>query len=334
MLFQTHAETLLTPDGWRLPLRRFVPLERRDDVPVLCIHGHATNGWSWYGGPGRGVVGGLVEAGREVWTVDLRGAGTTFGPRRWAPVRIADKLTLDVPAAIRHVLAAGSAGRRHASMIDVVGHSLGGVMVYLLALARDPIASRIRRAVTIGSPLRVPEATVPAALRGRTASRLVGRLHRLPVCGIAASLGRHAPLSAFPTHFAPGSITAETFRAFMGQGVTDIYGPELAELAAWVRAGDARVLHPSLALGGAPGRLPFPTRFIVGAEDGLTTAESVVETRARLGGEESDLHVLPGFRHADVLIGLRATAEVAPRVAGWLAAREPAEPIVREALTA
>lgn len=323
MMFETRVETVTTADGWRLPLRRFTPSLRSDPTPVLCVHGHATNGWSWWGGPERGVVGGLLADGREVWTVDLRGAATTEGPRRRAPVRIADKLLEDLPAAVRHVLDRQPASAGGA--LDVVGHSLGGVMIYLLGLAGDPVAAHIRRAVTIGSPLRVPESSIPAPLLGRGMSSVVKRLHRLPVCGLAATLGRHTPIAAMSTHFAPGEVGKQTLAGFMRHGVTDVFGPELTELAAWVREGDARVLHPGLTTRDAPGRLPFPTRFIVGAQDGLTTAHSVTETHALIGGDdlsagvESDLHVLPGFRHADVLIGRRAPTEVAPRVAAWLA---------------
>lgn len=307
--------TFSTRDGWRLALRRFQPAVLADDVPVLCVHGHATNGWSWYGGPGGGVVGALTAAGRDVWAIDLRGAASSSGPRRGASVRIADKASVDLPTAIEAVLA-----RTGATGIDLVGHSLGGVMIYLLGLAGHPVAARVRRAVTVGSPLAVPSGVVPAPLRARAAARAVGLLGRLPVCGIAASFGRHAPMSALPTHFDPARMDAATYAGFMRHGVCDVFGAELSELSAWVRARDARVLWPGLSTGGAPGRLPFPTRFLVGADDGLTTAPSVAMTHRVIGGEASDLHVLPGYRHADILVGRDARADVGGLVGEWLAA--------------
>ena len=321
----THELEITTEDGWRLRLERFTPAIHADRTPVLCIHGHATTAWTWRGGPGGGLVGALVDAGREVWTVDLRGTATATPPRRGAPVRVADKVTLDLPAAIAHVLSLGRPG----GGVDLVGHSLGGVMIYLLGLSDDPLAQRVRRAVTIGSPLAAPGARVPSPLLGRTAGAVVGRIGRLPVCGLAARLGRHAPRSAFPTHFAAGAVDLEAFDGFMRHGVSDIYGPELVELARWLRSGDARVMHPGLSVAAPPAPLPFPTRFIVGADDTVTTATSVTAAHAQLG-RDGDLHVVSGYRHGDILIGRRVRADVAPLVVGWLktapASRRPRRP--------
>ncbi|PKN54028.1 MAG: hypothetical protein CVU56_28755, partial [Deltaproteobacteria bacterium HGW-Deltaproteobacteria-14] len=164
----THDTEIATSDGWRLRLERFTPAISSDRTPILCIHGHATTAWTWRGGPGGGLVGALVDAGREVWTVDLRGAATSTPPRRGAPVRVADKLTLDLPAAIAHVLSKS----RPKSGIDLVGHSLGGVMIYLFGLTDHPLARRVRRAVTLGAPLTAPGARIPAPLLGRTAGAL------------------------------------------------------------------------------------------------------------------------------------------------------------------
>jgi len=319
---QNRREMLVvTRDGWRLRLERFTPHVYSDRTPVLCVHGHATTGWTWRGGPGGGLVGALVDAGREVWTVDLRGSTGSLPPRRGAPVRIADKIGVDLPAVLGHVLAHAGTER-----LDLVGHSLGGVMIYLLGLSGHPLAPRVRRVVTVGSPLSAPGAKVPSALLGRAASAVVGRVRRLPVCGLAARLGRHAPRGAFPTHFAPGALDERAFEGFMRHGVSDVYGPELVELAAWLREGDARTLLPGLSTGRPPTRLPFPTRYIVGADDGVTTADSVTATQLVLGG---DLQVLPGYRHADILIGRRIREDVAPLVVSWLAAGRRNTPATR-----
>ena len=174
--------------------------------------------------------------------------------------------------------------------------------------------------MTVGSPLAVASDVVPAPLRARAAAKAVGLLGRLPVCGLAARVGHRAPMGAFGTHFAPGRTDEGTYARFMKHGVTDVFGAELSELAAWVRAKDARVLWPGLLTSRAPGRLPFPTRFVVGADDGLTTAPAVTMTHRVIGCDASDLHVLPGYRHADILVGKDARADVGELVVGWLAA--------------
>lgn len=318
----TYAtEGVTTPDGWRLVVHRLTPMARTSDVPVLFVHGFATTAWPFFGVDG-GIAGALAATGRDVFCVELRGSAGTRALSRDADVRVTDKVGIDLPKVLDHIQS-----RTDAAQVDCVGHSLGGVMLYLLGASEH--ADRIRRVVTIGSPLRIGDGAVSKLLRSRSARALAGRLGRLPVRRLVRKVSNIVRAEWIPAHFDPDHACPDTLRQFMALGVSNLHGPELAEMVRWLTSPDHHALLPGVrgheeAPAARP--LPFPTRFIVGAGDLLTTPAGVAEAFARLGHSESDLHVLgrahgysQDYRHADILVGRRVQEEVVPLVRGWLA---------------
>jgi pimeloyl-ACP methyl ester carboxylesterase len=311
------TEPLVTRDGWRLLVRRLRPREVDPGLPpVLCVHGLCNTAWPFYGGPGGGIAGALAAAGRDVWAVELRGSEGTHHPRHPTRVRVQDKALLDVPAAIHHVLQA--TGWRH---LDGVGHSLGGVMLYLQAARPD---CRIRRAVTLSAPLAMDRGALPSLLRTRAARAVAGRLGRVPMRDVTAAFERVIRQSWMGVHFEPALMDEDGFRGFLARGVGDTFGSELVDLIDWLRAADHRVFLPEAAHGEMK-RLPFPTRFVVGASDALTTPGAVRDTFDRIAGPCDDLHVLSraagyrgDYRHTDVLMGRYVQDEVVPLIGDWL----------------
>lgn len=129
-----HAEA---PDGVLIAYRVHGDLADGDaPPPVLLVHGFASNSVvTW---EGTGWVRALLDTGRAVVTVDLRGHGASDAPTTgdaYAP----DRLGADLVAVL------DSAGVR---AVDVVGYSMGNRVVSALCeLAPD----RVRRVVIGGA---------------------------------------------------------------------------------------------------------------------------------------------------------------------------------------
>jgi pimeloyl-ACP methyl ester carboxylesterase len=318
----SHVE-IATRDGWTLPLYRLRPVELSSDVPVLMVHGHGTSSWTFFAGPSGGLAAALADSGRDVWAVELRGSRATRYLGGSPRVRVSDKLGIDLPATIDYL-------RREtgSDLVDGVGHSMGGIMLCLRALYSQ--ASHLRRIVTLGSPLVLDRDILPAALRLGVLHRMAGGLGRLPVSALARRFSGQLDARVLPTHFTRDSVDPETLRSLFTHGVTDVYGAELAELARWVTAGDHRALLP-LGLREMHAPLPVPTRFLVGAADGLTTPRAVRRTFESIASEDCDylsLGTQTGFaqdyRHLDILLGRHAQREVGPLLVDWLGGRRAA----------
>ena len=238
--FWAYSHELITAaDGWRLALHRLRPNRPVSSTPVALIPGHGTTAWTFFGGEGAGIAGALASAGRDVWVLDPRGCGNSRHRNPKAVVRIADKVGHDLPAFFDHVLHVTKSRQ-----LDAVGHSLGGVFIYLYALSQR--RSIVRRAVTLGSPVRIPRAAVSPLLRTRVTESVAQRLGRVPLGRFTERISNRVGIRWMPVHFDPRGIAPDYFEAFLRCGVSDVYGPELAEVIRWVRTGDMRSLSPAL----------------------------------------------------------------------------------------
>ena len=112
-----------------------------DQVPVVLHHGFAANAQSNWVAPG--VVGALVDAGRQVVAVDARGHGVSdkphdaasYGERRMARDLVSLFDVLESP------------------MIDLVGYSMGAIVSLIVA----SFETRLRRLVVGGVGAAVAE---------------------------------------------------------------------------------------------------------------------------------------------------------------------------------
>ncbi len=112
-------------DGLRQPIGRVT------GPPVVCIHGITQDGSNLWG-----IRGALERVGRPTRAVSM-------GRARWR----LRSYCAPVERALRETIAASPDG-----MVDVVAHSLGG-LVLRVVLARHPeLGAHLRRAVTLGSP--------------------------------------------------------------------------------------------------------------------------------------------------------------------------------------
>ncbi len=316
-LWTYESLRLPTDDGWSLAVHRLQPLRPVSSVPVVCIPGHGTTAWTIFGGERGGLAGALAASGRDVWLLDPRGCGDSIHTENPGDVRVRDKLWVDLPHFLDLV-----ERETGCSQVDAVGHSLGGVLIYLKALVGH--RPRFRRAVTLGSPLRIERAVLPPLLRTRATGVLAGRLGRIPLSKLTGRLGDRMPKSWMPIHFDPRHMCGSRFQRFLQSGIADVYGAELSELVQWIRTGCPfeMVSRPRPRDGR---RLPMPTRFLVGAADKLTTPDAVAHAWRTVGSSDCELHVLGtsagsrrDYRHTDILLGDHVHEEVSPLVVDWL----------------
>ncbi len=321
--YREHRFT--TPDGFELGLYRCAPEGDRDALgrPVLLLPGVGSNRYGFGVAPGATLPEALAAAGRDAWLLDFRGSRSS----RWTgagrpPVSIDHKLVLDLPSAIAEV-------RRltGAAALDLVGHSLGGLLVYLLL--GGPAAPAIGRAVTVCTPARAADFAGPAAalLRApaRALSPVAARLPGLMVDRLARLPGPLPHLAAFRQHILVGSMDAALRRAYFAHGVEDMPGGDLAQIMRWIA-------HDGLV--DAAGqrydeRLPAVTRpllVLAASRDGLIPVPAVQAAFERLGSRDKDLRIVGrrhgasrDYAHADVLLAPSAARDVYGPIVEFLA---------------
>jgi pimeloyl-ACP methyl ester carboxylesterase len=347
-----------TDDGWELALHRYRgPLDAARPPVVLC-HGVGANRHNLDLDGDRSLARSLRAQGRDVWLVDLRGAGDSDRARPKAGRRpgwtFDDHVRHDVPAALARVRA-----ETGCEEVDWVGFSMGGLLAYAFFGAAAPAATggdpdaapdagapivpaagepgappappgplpRLRRLVTIGSPVM----DRPVRSRGviTLAGRLLSPFARTPLQSPARALAfAAAPL----TWFAGGQVCARggssgaALRVAMTNVIADVSRGVSRQLTDWLARG--RFVSADGAVDYAAGltRIQAPTLVLGGQADRLAPPSTLRAAFERLGAPEKRLVVLgpehgqrQRYGHGDLAFGLHAPDEVYPLVAGWLA---------------
>ncbi|MDI9897781.1 alpha/beta hydrolase [Rhodococcus sp. IEGM 1381] len=137
--------------GVDIAYRTFVPLEHPSaaPVPVMLVHGMGGDSGTW-----DRFARALTARGRRVITVDLRGHGKSAH----TPTYEFDSFGGDLLALIDHL---------GLTEVDLVGHSLGGYAVSLVAQRRP---SLVRRLVLEELPIPIRPGDAPPTLTGKLPS--------------------------------------------------------------------------------------------------------------------------------------------------------------------
>jgi esterase len=136
-------------DGVDIAYRSFAPLEHTSATPVMLVHGMGGDSGTW-----DRFARALTAHGRRVITVDLRGHGKSAH----TPTYEFDMFGGDLLALIDHL---------GLTEVDLVGHSLGGYAVSLVAQRRP---SLVRRLVLEELPIPIRPGDAPPTLTGRMPS--------------------------------------------------------------------------------------------------------------------------------------------------------------------
>ena len=282
-----RIERVVAADGVRLALFRAGPA---DGTPVLLIPGTFSNHTFWFGTRGTGFARTLAAAGFQAWALDPRGHGASDrpGPRdRWD---FDDWGRLDVPAAFRFVTdACGPA--------FIIGHSAGGAVALIAAVAEPALRERIRGFVILGTPL--PWLQPVARLLSRSArafSRLAGRFPARIL-----RLGPEDELGGVMAQWMTWQIEGH----WRGDDGTD-YEAGLRPLRAL-----------ALVITGAGDRFEAPPPAVHALFSRLGSADRSFLLCGRSTGFSTD------FDHAGLVVSRAARAEIWPRILEWLAHRSP-----------
>lgn len=312
-----------TADGWVLPLRRVRRSERPPLGPLLLQHGLGSNHMV-YLFPGRSLASRMADLGFDCWVPDLRGRGLARPPRgvrRWTT---SDYVDQDLPAIVDAILT-----RTGYDDLLWVGHSMGGVLLYMYGIRHG--TRRIRAAVASAATLdyRVGETSFRALLPHRE------RLARLPnipfgtLMSLSAPFHRRLGMSGRGDLYNPENLEPKFGRQYLASAYEDIATGVLLSLSSTF--GPRGFQHPDgLTYLEEAGRFTAPLLAMAGAKDQQVSPEAVAATLGRVGSKtrrfmlvcrEAGFSVDPG--HVDLINGIMAPSEVWPLIERWLIAHPP-----------
>jgi poly[(R)-3-hydroxyalkanoate] polymerase subunit PhaC len=291
---------------------------------VLLIHGYGQNRYAFHL-PSRSLVNHLARAGFDVYNVDLRGRGRSahLGARR--PRSVLDFVREDVPAALDEI-------RRHSGPrpIFLVGHSLGGVVAYCVAVDRRADVAGV---VTLGSPYHFTRGS--RWLAGLSVAFLaLDRRFRFP--NLAVPLGTFGSVMSATHRVADSRLYPLPVRGFHRKSIEPEVLKQHMELAmdhgsiatmramfSWANQVRGLESTPAHGLFGYAGRfeaLDVPLLIVAGKYDDLAPPASVKPAFEASHSPDKRYRVLP-FGHIDLLIGRDAPLVTWPLIEAWLGKR-------------
>lgn len=320
--------SLETPDGFSLGLFRSRATACASSMsaarPVLLLHGVGANRFGFGLSDDANLPRFLNAHGRDVWMLEFRGnrSATDLLARRAPPIDLDHKLDVDLPTAVAHILADTGA-----DALDLVGHSMGGLLTYLY-LGRNP-AAPIGRAVTLCAPSglghMVPKLS-RALLRRPAASvrPLLDRLSGLGIDSISKTRGPLGHLFMWRQHSRLGNLDVHERRLFMDHAVEDMVGSYAGQLMQWAVEGQM-TSRAGERYDDAISRVRHPIRVIACHGDKIIPPSVVERGFLALGSDERDYHVIgkrhgstKNYGHMDLLMARSAWRDVYGLVGSWL----------------
>ncbi len=314
-----------TDDGWRLALYRYRPEPgvALQPYPVVCGHGLAGTHFIYDLGPDVSLARFLARAGFDVYTVDLRGRGSSWpsgGPHPDLHWSFDDFVRHDLPAAVRKACEVAGAGAAF-----WLGQEMSGQALYAAAVTGT--AGQVRAGVTFGAPAVTP---LTAAVPGVTSAPKVRRGGRVPFRAgsrLAGPVLAYTRAGVLESSFRPAHTAPEVTARYLRCGIPDESTLLVDQFTDWVDGGVMATLNGTIRYSELLGDVRLPLLLVVGAADRQRPPEAVHGTYEALGSADKTLFVAglasgcaADFGHDDLLAGRSAATDVFPRVADWLAA--------------
>jgi hypothetical protein len=337
---RTEILPLTALDGRALTLVHVQGPERPHRGPVLLVHGTSVRAELFRPPTKKTLVDALLEAGWDVWLLNWR-ASIDFDP---VPYTLDEAAAYDHPAAVQAVLEHTGAQR-----LKAVVHCAGSISFTMAATAG--LLPKVDTIVSNGASLHI---SVPAWSRIKINTMLPQLRHFTPY--LSPAWGNHAEgmlaqalvLTVRATHFECHNTVCRMVSFIYGTGWPALWSHRNLDDAThdWLRGefGEAPMTFFQQAarcigaghvvsvkqLPGLPNSYiddPPKTeaRFalITGAENGCWAPESQRRTYAFLTQSRPQaghtLHIFPGYKHIDLLIGKNAARDVYPTILQELA---------------
>ncbi len=271
--------------------------------------------FSWHP-HGLSLEGYLAHAGLEVWRVDLRAQGASRSVGGGDRYGLEDLALTDLPAAVAAVLQRTRTG---ASRVDVLGASLGGTIMFALAVLDPAIA--FGALVAIGSPVRWVE--IHPALRLAFSSPALAGL--LPFRGTRRLAGLALPLLArhLPwvlSIYMNAEITDTSAAGEMVRTVEDPNRHVNRQIACWIRDRDLTLSGVNISEGLRS--VTAPLLCVSATGDGIVPRRTAEFPFLAVSSPEKKLLEVGtpelAMAHADLFISSEAQIRVFEPIAAWL----------------
>ncbi len=320
-----ELESLPTPDGGRIELRRLHAQGEPVGPPLLLVHGLAFNHRNFDIHPDWSLPRWFAARGRDVWLLTLRSGQPS--PSFEAPISFAAMVDHDLPTAVDAVLA-----RAGATHLDYIGFSMGGMLLYA-ALGRSVPTDRVRKAVIMGSPAKIGIPVWPFSLTPWVPRWFVPRLYLRQGARLIAfgSEWFKTPFHRIP--FNPDNVDRGVVGGMLVDGVQDVPRALNQDFVGWALADGELRVRGERALDGLV-HISVPVLFCAGQADQLAPPRSVryafdswgsgvtgvtVDKRwlllARSAGAGHD------YGHGDMLMARRAVQDVFEPISVFIGVR-------------
>jgi pimeloyl-ACP methyl ester carboxylesterase len=321
MAVETLAHAVDNGDGWRLGLyQTFAPrtLDRQRH-PVLIVPGYGMNSYIFsYHPSGMSLEGYLVQHGFEVWRADLRAQGGSVRTAAGSGEQftLQDLAFTDLGAVIDAVR---ERTKTQASVVDVAGASLGGTLMFMQAVMRDP--HKLGTLIAIGSPVRWVTAN-PVLRAVARVPWLVGKVAirgARPFSEIALPLlAKHTP--ALLSMYLNPSITDVSAAHDLVRTVENPNRHINRQIVEWVAARDLVVDGVNLSQGLHDVRNPL--LCIAASHDGIVPRATAEFAYGAVSSPHKKLLVVgdatAAMAHADLFISRLAHERVFAPMLSWL----------------
>ncbi len=307
---EAHAE----PEHWAEPTH----------ATVLLIHGFGQNRYAFHL-PSRSMANHLARAGFDVFNVDLRGRGRSGHLGAERPSAVLDFIREDVPTAL-DVIARLTGDRP----VYLVGHSLGGVVAYAVAVDQRP---RVAGIVSLGSPYHFARGS---RWLGGLGAAFLAIDRRFPVPNIAVptrsfgSLVRatrrfvESPLYPLPIRgFRRGSLEPHVLNEHMALAMDFGSVSTLRAMFTWAAelgASDPASVERLHGYARPFEALDIPLLVVAGSHDDLAPPASVKPVFTLSSSNDKEYRELP-FGHIDILVGRDAPLFIWPLIETWIKRR-------------
>ena len=290
-------------DGWQAPLWRLPPLSSATGEPVLIAHTLSFGTRTCHR-----LAEALQRDGYDVYLLEHRGDRHAL-PAVGAGAAGFDEIARgDVAAALARIRDVSGFARP-----IFVGHALGGLLGY--AHAAIGSAPDLAAIATLLSPVsfEIPQSRLRAA---RLVASLVPERWNVPVRAIEKAL---APF-AQPEHLRPlaRAVDARTGKAFLLDGVEDVPGLLVKDVARWLERGSFTSRDDSLDYARALTGRELPALVVCAGERGLTGRRSVEPVLEALGPWARPLVVDATWGPLDPLLSPLADAAIFQPLLEWL----------------